>query len=524
IGGIEILRVLTACANNADCPAVQLCDTGFCQPTTTTTTTSTTTSTTTTTLPPCANNADCNDPLFCNGLETCNTGTGDCEPGTDPCDDTVGCTDDSCDEGTDSCTNTPNDANCANGDYCDGDETCDAGLDCQAGTAVDCDDLVLCTDDSCNEGTDSCDNIPNDANCDDANVCTDDVCNANADCGFTNNTDPCDDGLSCTTPDVCAGGICTSTDTCPVGQVCDPATDSCQADADSDGIPDLDDNCPSDANPTQDDADGDMLGDTCDPCVNNARNLGISEDPITGCANIRPADFRINSGELVNPFVDTFGLTWSVDGNFSTPSSTSSTVDPIANTANDTVYRKDRNADDLTYTLDTGMEADYIINLHFAEIFDPTGPGDRTMDVFLPDGVTEVRSDLDIVSEAGGVDTALIKSFLVHSDTGVITITLSITSIANNSKISGIEVLRVPTACTVDGDCPTGQVCDAGFCELECLTAPDCDDGNVCTDDACNAGVCEYTNNTLSCDDGLSCTDSDVCAGGVCDGTDNCDA
>jgi hypothetical protein len=46
----------------------------------------------------------------------------------------VGCTDDSCNEGTDSCDNVPNDALCDNGLFCDGAETCDAQSDCQTGT------------------------------------------------------------------------------------------------------------------------------------------------------------------------------------------------------------------------------------------------------------------------------------------------------------------------------------------------------------------------------------------------------
>jgi hypothetical protein len=103
--------------------------------------------------------AACDDGLFCNGTETCDAVL-DCQAGTAvDCDDGVGCTTDACNEGTDSCDNTPDDAACDDGLFCNGAETCDAVLDCQAGTVVDCDDAEICTDDSCNETTDQCDNI-----------------------------------------------------------------------------------------------------------------------------------------------------------------------------------------------------------------------------------------------------------------------------------------------------------------------------------------------------------------------------
>ena len=42
---------------------------------------------------------------------------------------------------------------------------------------------------------------------------------------------------------------------------CDPDT---VLDTDADGVPDIDDNCPSVANPDQKDSDGDRIGDACD--------------------------------------------------------------------------------------------------------------------------------------------------------------------------------------------------------------------------------------------------------------------
>ena len=64
-------------------------------------------------------------------------------------DDGVGCTDDSCDEVSDVVVNTANDANCDNALFCDGAETCDPALACQAGTDP-------CPGQECDEAGDAC--------------------------------------------------------------------------------------------------------------------------------------------------------------------------------------------------------------------------------------------------------------------------------------------------------------------------------------------------------------------------------
>ncbi|MEM7246078.1 MAG: thrombospondin type 3 repeat-containing protein [Acidobacteriota bacterium] len=43
-------------------------------------------------------------------------------------------------------------------------------------------------------------------------------------------------------------------------------------DIDADGLPDIDDNCPSDPNPDQEDRDADGFGDPCDPCPDDSAN------------------------------------------------------------------------------------------------------------------------------------------------------------------------------------------------------------------------------------------------------------
>jgi len=166
----------------------------------------------------CTDDPDCDDGLYCNGAETCVTGA--CQPGTPiDCGDGVVCTDDSCNEATDSCDNVPNDGNCDNGQYCDGAEWCDAVGGCQPGTAVDCDDAVACTVDGCNDATDSCDNIPDDGLCDDGLFCNGaEVCDTVADCQA--GADPCP-GEDCDeVDDVCIQGACDSDGTCESGEDC----------------------------------------------------------------------------------------------------------------------------------------------------------------------------------------------------------------------------------------------------------------------------------------------------------------
>ncbi len=188
--------------------------------------------------------AECDDGVFCNGNDVCSD-SGYCSwHGVDPC----AASGQLCDETTDSCVECLTDTDCDDGLYCTGTETCVAGV-CQSGTAVDCDDTIDCTDDSCNDATESCDNLANDANCDDGNDCTEDVCShgicvntrlpAGTACG-----DPTDD--LCTAPDACDGDgrclnnhapdgttcgdtlFCNGTEACASG-ACQPGTDPCPA-------------------------------------------------------------------------------------------------------------------------------------------------------------------------------------------------------------------------------------------------------------------------------------------------------
>jgi len=159
----------------------------------------------------CLTDGNCTDGLFCNGSETCDA-TGTCQPGADPCPGQL------CDEADDVCVECLDHTDCDDGLFCNGAETCADGA-CQAGDAVECNDGVACTTDSCDEATDSCVFEANDA--------------------------ACDNGLYCDGAEVCdpLAGCQPGDDPCP-GQMCDEDTDTCFAPACT-----VDEDCPDDGNP-----------------------------------------------------------------------------------------------------------------------------------------------------------------------------------------------------------------------------------------------------------------------------------
>ena len=200
----------------------------------------------------CEINEDCDDGDFCNGAETCNTSTFECEAGTPPCpDDGLWCNGaEGCDETGDTCTAGTNPCP-DDGLFCNGSEGCDEANDqCTAGTNPCPDDALFCN------GTESCDE-------------TNDIC--------MDGTDPCpDDGLWCNGVEGCdeTGDTCTAgTNPCPDdGLFCNG----------SEGCDEANDQCTAGTNPCPDDAQFcngveacDDVNDECfssgDPCVDDGQ-------------------------------------------------------------------------------------------------------------------------------------------------------------------------------------------------------------------------------------------------------------
>ncbi len=133
----------------------------------------------------CLEDIECDDGVFCNGIETCVDGS--CEPGVDPCPGEL------CDEVTDTCAGCLEDIECDDGLFCNGIEICVDGS-CEPG-------VNPCPGQSCDEATDAC-------------------------VGCLADTD-CTDGLFCNGVETCVDGFCQpGSDPCP-GELCDEVTDTC---------------------------------------------------------------------------------------------------------------------------------------------------------------------------------------------------------------------------------------------------------------------------------------------------------
>ncbi|MGA7677200.1 MAG: hypothetical protein WCA51_02360 [Dehalococcoidia bacterium] len=148
------------------------------------------------------NTLACNDGNACTTSDTCSGGV--CVGGAAPnCNDSVACTTDSCDP-VNGCVHTPVNSACADGTVCNGAETCDAVLGCQSGTALNCDDGVACTTDSC-DPVNGC--VHDAIACAQCLKCDGGTCAADP----AQNNNPCDDGDPGTVGDVCSGGVCLGT-------------------------------------------------------------------------------------------------------------------------------------------------------------------------------------------------------------------------------------------------------------------------------------------------------------------------
>lgn len=435
-------------------------------------------------------NSVCSDGLYCNGAETCHPTQG-CKPGTPVvCNDGVSCTSDACDEATDSCKFTPNNGACSDGQYCNGAEICHPTLGCKPGTAVNCNDGIPCTTDSCNEATDSCVNTPNNNACSDGQFCngtevchptlgcqsgtppvcndgvpcTTDSCNEATDsCDFLPNNSACDDGLYCNGAEFCHPALGCKSGTPP----------NC-----SDGVPCTTDTC-------------NEATDSCDYVPNHAAcsdglycNGSETCDPTQGCLNGAP----VNCSDGV-----------------------ACTVDTCDESADSCVHAPD----DLA--CGNGLFCDG------QEICDPV--------LGCVDGVDPCNAPT-ICDEPNDRCVNCVNN--AQCDDGVFCNGVETCHVATGTCVSGTPPpCDDGVACTIDscntatdacentpnhGTCSDGQYCNGTeFCHptqgCQAGSPVVCDDSVNCTVDSCNESTdsCVYAPNDAACSDGLYCTGNETC-------------
>lgn len=493
----------------------------------------------------CLSDAQCNDGLFCTGVETCNTVTGLCVPGTPPsCDDSVSCTIDACNPGLDACTHTLDNAACGNGQHCDGDEICHATLGCQPGTPPNCDDGVMCTVDSCNETTDSCDHAPNDSACSDGLHCTGvETCDPINGCQA--GTPPnCSDGIACTT-DACNE----STDSCdhtPVDSVCSDGQHcngvetcdvllSCQAGT----PPDCNDNvgCTVDT--------CDEANDACEHVPNHAACNDMQFcnglefcDPQSGCQAGTPP----NCADGVACTVD--ACDEANDTCINTPSDAFCNDLQFCNGVefchlfNDCQPGTPPNCDDLVAcTVDACDEVNDVCTHTPDHDFcdDPAFcNGDEFCDAQL--GCQDAPDPCQMPTKCDEANDRCVQC-LTHEqcDDGLFCTGLEFCDPLNGTcqGFGAAPSCNDGVPCTLDFCNPNTDSCDhapenfgcvdGDFCNgveychplLDCQpgTPPDCDDGVACTVDSCNESTdgCDHTPDDNACSNGQFCDGVELC-------------
>jgi gliding motility-associated-like protein len=141
-------------------------------------------------------------------------------------------------------------------------------------------------------------------------ICGEPMADADSD-GVPDVIDNCVDNANPLQEDIDADGVGDVCDNCPDTPNPDQADmendgvgDACQVyDADGDGVLDAVDNCPDTPNSDQADVDGDGVGDVCDNCPNapNPDQTDVNNNNIGDiCESITPADTITPNGDLQN--------------------------------------------------------------------------------------------------------------------------------------------------------------------------------------------------------------------------------
>ena len=355
---------------------------------------------------------------------------------------------------------------CSDADACTESDHCVAGA-C-VGAKLECNDNVLCTDDSCDKAS-GCVFAPNTGTtCDDGNVCTSDdackegVCVGGGDCTCTENADcaPFDDGNLCNGTLACVEGECVPAEGSEV--VCnDTGVNPCVA---VQCVPDTG-NCLS--SPVN---DGDECNDK-DACSAN----DVCAEGVCGGTKLNCDDGKLCTDDACDAALGcthTFNDAACEDGN--------------SCTENDKCKQGTCSG---TPTVACGCESDAD-----CAAFDDGNKCNGTL----------VCSDSKCL-----VDPSTVVSCALATDaTGC-----QIDQCIPETGECGLAAVPDGKSCDDKDACTLNDSCQGGACTSD--TDLECDDGNECTVDVCLTGTgCQIVPDAGgACDDGNPCTSGDVCGG-----------
>ncbi|WP_160164147.1 malectin domain-containing carbohydrate-binding protein, partial [Nafulsella turpanensis] len=175
---------------------------------------------------------------------------------------------------------------------------------------------------------------------------------------------------------------------------------------------------------------------------------------VNGPADFSPVRLHAGGGE----FTTGGGIIFAADQYFSPSSTYSNTSLNIAGTTDDALYQSERYGANFSYDIPV-PSGSYLVRLHFAEIYH-TLAGKRVFNVAAEGN--PILTNYDIMADVGYA-VAVIKESEVNVTDG--TLNLSFTTIADNAKISAIEILAstsVPTNTAPVADAGADQTVTAG--------------------------------------------------------------
>ncbi len=452
----------------------------------------------------------CNDQNSCTVGDFCSAGT--CIGGSaKPCNDFNPCTADSCDKATGNCVYTAI-AGCSS--TCKVDSDCAVSADpCQVNY---CDvaksacaskaaaNLTPCNDKNACSATDVCFGGVCQGTafktCNDLQLCTTDTCDAaTGNCVYTPNALPCTDNDPCTQPDVCAAGACVpgAVKVCNDNNPC--TADSCNKNNGNcrfQGIPGCGGFCASNAD-----------------CPAPANTCATSTCDMTTqqCTGATVAD-----GTVCN------------DNNACTSASTCQAGTCIGT---GTKICNDGNA--CTFDSCNTQTGACVFNNQFGNACSDGNP--CTTNDFCQQGTCHAGNQkvcndgnnctADSCDQASGqclfVPIAGCGGNCNTTADCPATGNVCTTSVCSQTlKQCVVQNVQNQTTCDDGLPCTTNDACQNG----KCLggAQKNCNDQNNCTTDSCDAatGNCLHAPQTGNqCNDGSPCTNNDTCAAGVCTGT-----